>query len=117
LLLSFILSSFLQPNNKKLPMTTAPRPFKSFVFNCPKNTSTSDEYDASWWSESNSSIHWGNLVPLYRVVILSDAGSGKTYELETQARELAKQGRKSFFIRLEDLDADFENAFEVGDSA
>lgn len=97
-------------------MSATPVPLNRSFSTVPENTSTPDEYDASWWSEGEGSIHWANLLPLYRVVILSDAGSGKTYELEMQAVKLAQQGRNSFFIRLEDLDSDFENAFEVGDS-
>lgn len=60
---------------------------------------------------------WGDLLAQFRVVILAEAGAGKTYELMAAARKMAGEGRPAFFIRIEDIDADFENAFETGDAA
>jgi hypothetical protein len=57
---------------------------------------------------------WEQLFDEYRVVILAEAGAGKTYELEGAARRLQDQGKAAFFIRIEDLSEHFENAFEVG---
>lgn len=57
---------------------------------------------------------WGDLVDHRRVVVLADAGAGKTFELRAQAERLHGDGRAAFFIRIEDLEADFVNAFEVG---
>lgn len=112
---NFVVPSLQPSNNKKQPMSVISVPLNRTFTPVPEKTTA--EYDRSSLYEGGSSIHWAeDIIPLYRVVILSDAGSGKTYELETQAEKLALQGHKSFFIRLEDLDADFENAFEVGDS-
>lgn len=58
---------------------------------------------------------WGELRQEYRTVILADAGAGKTFEFKAEAERLDKNQRAAFFIRIEDIDADFGSAFEVGD--
>lgn len=57
---------------------------------------------------------WQNLLDEHRVIILADAGAGKTYELKSTAERLASAGHPSFFLRLEDIDDTFGTAFEVG---
>ncbi|MGL4713245.1 MAG: hypothetical protein ACRCWP_12035, partial [Shewanella sp.] len=57
---------------------------------------------------------WSDLEAEYRVVILADAGAGKTFEMHTQTEYAIEQGRAAFFIRIEDIDVNFEDAFEVG---
>ena len=47
-------------------------------------------------------------------VDLSEAGSGKTYEIRNIACTLRGQGKPAFFLRLEHIPRDFEDAFEVG---
>ncbi len=59
-------------------------------------------------------VDWGQLRVQYRAVILADAGAGKTFELKAEAERLLDRGRPAFFIRIEDIDAYFGNAFEVG---
>jgi hypothetical protein len=68
------------------------------------------------WSmlERGARIDWSALRDFYRVVILADAGAGKTFELRAEAERLAASGRAAFFIRIEDIDANFGAAFEVG---
>ena len=51
----------------------------------------------------------------YRCVILAEAGAGKTEELRQRARILASQGKPAFFIRIEDIETDYYQAFEVGE--
>lgn len=66
---------------------------------------------------------WGHVTPKtwddmdieFRCVILAEAGAGKTEELRQRAILLASQGRPAFFIRIEDIEADFYNAFEIGE--
>jgi hypothetical protein len=36
--------------------------------------------------------------------------------MQAHAKYLYGQGRASFFIRIEDIDTNFETAFEVGDN-
>lgn len=59
---------------------------------------------------------WEDLDYEYRCVILAEAGAGKTEELRQRSLEIAGQQKLSFFIRIEDIDADFWNSFEVGDA-
>ena len=65
---------------------------------------------------------WPELLKQPRVVILAEAGSGKTREMREQAKRLAAQGKFAFFVALESLDrealtgtmsADEERAFEA----
>nr|WP_321397495.1 hypothetical protein [uncultured Desulfobacter sp.] len=57
---------------------------------------------------------WGDIESDFRCVILAEAGAGKTEELRHRANVLEVQGKRSFFIRIEDIEVDFYNAFEIG---
>jgi hypothetical protein len=57
---------------------------------------------------------WPDLIKEYRLIILSEAGSGKTAEIRNVAGSLREQGKPAFFLRLEYIPRDFEDAFEVG---
>lgn len=59
-------------------------------------------------------MQWADLVDEYRVVILSEAGSGKTTEIKNRALQLKQEGKYAFFLMLEHIPNDFENAFEIG---
>jgi len=72
-----------------------------------------DWLDVIWGSKPNA---WDDLETKYRVIILADAGAGKTYETQNRAIYIRNQERNAFFIRIEDVDAHFEDAFEVGSS-
>ena len=73
--------------------------------------------------ELENSINWGlgktesweSLFNEYRCVILAEAGAGKTVEFQKKAQQLSSEGKPSFFIRIEDIDRNFYEAFEVGD--
>lgn len=58
---------------------------------------------------------WDDIDREFRCVILAEAGAGKTEEFRQRASVLARQGKPSFFIRIEDIEADFYKAFEVGE--
>jgi hypothetical protein len=60
------------------------------------------------------SLCWPTLIKEYRLIILSEAGSGKTAEIHNMARTLREQGNPAFFLRLESIPRDFEVSFEVG---
>ena len=59
-------------------------------------------------------LRWPDLIKEYRLIILSEAGSGKTAEIRNVAHMLREQGKPAFFLRLEHIPRDFEDAFEVG---
>lgn len=58
---------------------------------------------------------WDDLDREIRCVILAEAGAGKTEELRHRASLLAGQGKPSFFIRIEDIETNFYEAFEIGE--
>ena len=75
----------------------------------------SDDMDSSWiLGLGETALRWPNLVNEYRLIILSEAGSGKTAEIHNIALTLRKQKKQAFFLRLEHIPSDFEAAFEVG---
>ncbi|MFH1999762.1 MAG: hypothetical protein ABIK28_08780, partial [Planctomycetota bacterium] len=58
---------------------------------------------------------WEDMDREFRCVILAEAGAGKTEELRQHASVLASIGKPAFFIRIEDIEADFYKAFEIGE--
>ena len=47
---------------------------------------------------------WKEVLACSRVVLLAEAGSGKTWEMEEQVKQLRSEGQASFFLPLESLD-------------
>jgi len=62
----------------------------------------------------SDALCWPDLLAEPRVVLLSEAGSGKTEEIRNIARQLRKEGRAAFFLRIEHVVDDFEACFEEG---
>ncbi len=61
-------------------------------------------------------IDWDNILEHKRVVIIAEAGSGKTHELLYRAKGLHEDGKSAFFMRLEYFKSGFETAFQnLGD--
>ncbi|MGI2094540.1 hypothetical protein ACRN96_18385 [Shewanella oncorhynchi] len=71
------------------------------------------EQSLNWGGGKTES--WDSLLCEYRCVVLAEAGAGKTIEFREKATLLASEGKPSFFIRVEDIDRQFYDAFEVGD--
>jgi hypothetical protein len=76
--------------------------------------SDNDDADISSAFRAGECIPWLSLIKEYRLIILSEAGSGKTSEIRNVARTLREQGKAAFFLHLEHIPRDFEDAFEVG---
>lgn len=57
----------------------------------------------SGW-EHGDGISWNEILESERVVVLAEAGSGKTRELQTQVKVLNDQEKPAFFIPIETLD-------------
>ena len=74
----------------------------------------SDDVDLSQAFYDRSQLAWDDLVKGHRTVILSEAGSGKTEEIRQAALKLRAEGKVAFFLRLEHIPDDFDEAFEVG---
>ncbi len=78
---------------------------------------SSEALDEAWLLHlGGERVQWGELQGQERVVLLADAGAGKTFELRAEAERLIERGHAAFFIRIEDIDEDFGAAFEVGDA-
>jgi hypothetical protein len=60
---------------------------------------------------------WDDLLELPRVIILAEAGAGKTWEIEATTKKLRAEGKKAFFFRLEHLASEFASSFEIGEKA
>ncbi|MCM5555333.1 NACHT domain-containing NTPase [Pleomorphomonas sp. NRK KF1] len=73
-----------------------------------------DDIDMGRAFQVGDRITWAKLITRYRVVILSEAGSGKTREIRHTTQMLRKQGKAAFFLRLEHVAHNFEDAFEEG---
>ena len=59
-------------------------------------------------------LRWPELLKEPRVVLLSEAGSGKTEEIRHVCRDLRERKSHAFFLRIEHLVKDFEASFEEG---
>lgn len=73
-----------------------------------------DDVDVTQLRGQRDALRWPNLLSEYRVILLSEAGSGKTEEVRNIARELRQEGKPAFFVRIEHVSQDFEDAFEEG---
>ena len=80
----------------------------------PRSEDASDEQEIFAILAYQGFKSWPEIDQEYRSIILAEAGAGKTFEMLARAKCLADQGHSAFFIRIEDIDGDFEQAFEVG---
>jgi hypothetical protein len=64
---------------------------------------------------AGAEIGWDAMLEKQRVIILSEAGSGKTEEIKQAAIRLENAEKPAFFLRLENIPDGLEDAFEVGD--
>ncbi len=64
----------------------------------------------------DKAIGWDQLLVEYRLVLLAEAGAGKTAEIRAAARRLRREGQFGFFLRIEHIADHFEESFEVGDA-
>ena len=55
-------------------------------------------------SDYGFGIGWPKLLEYRRLILLAEAGAGKTAEMRQQAKRLAEEGRFAFFVELESLD-------------
>lgn len=69
-----------------------------------KRPSVDGTFELAWAEHFNESgISWDELLQSRRVLIVSEAGAGKTYECESKARELFARGEPAFFLSLENV--------------
>lgn len=66
------------------------------------------------WSR-DSQPGWSELLQMPRVVVLAEAGTGKSEEFKETARRLRSEGKAAFFCAIEELVTEgIERAFDVG---
>lgn len=75
---------------------------------------SNDDVDLTRLLGHRDALRWPQLLNEYRVILLSEAGSGKTEEVRNIARDLRENGKPAFFVRIEHVCQDFEDAFEEG---
>ncbi|WP_421416900.1 hypothetical protein [Agrobacterium tumefaciens] len=78
----------------------------------PIGDNLTDELDLQRRKGSGASTTWAELSAEMRVVVLAEAGAGKTWEIRNLAESLRAEGKVAFFIRLELLAEHFDLAFE-----
>ena len=60
---------------------------------------------------------WPELLELSRVVVLAEAGTGKTDEFKAKATKLRAEGKAAFFCAIEELaDIGIEEAISIGNA-
>jgi len=74
----------------------------------------SDDTDLSSQFGRRGNLLWSDLLNHHRVVLLSEAGSGKTAEIRNATRRLRAEGKTAFFLRIENVMTQLEDAFEEG---
>ncbi|MBK5356072.1 hypothetical protein JFU37_26730 [Pseudomonas sp. TH41] len=73
-----------------------------------------DDSDLSAAPARSGVLQWSDLLSHHRVIVLSEAGSGKTAEIRNVARQLRAEGKSAFFLRIEYVRELLEGAFEEG---
>jgi NACHT domain. len=63
------------------------------------------DYEHWYRLASGDKLSWSDLLKKRLVVILGEAGIGKTFEFQNQAKILAADGQPAFFLSLNQLDA------------
>ena len=58
---------------------------------------------------------WAELIAEPRVIMLAEAGSGKTEEIRHVCQRQRADGKQAFFLRIEHIVEDFDTCFEEGD--
>ena len=76
---------------------------RRFEYVNPANTQTSEDTQTSLAGQRRPAVGWLELLQHRRVVLLAEAGSGKTREMREQARRLQADGHAAFFVALESL--------------
>lgn len=80
----------------------------------PLNADLSDDVDLSGRHQSRGELHWIDLFNHHRVILVSEAGSGQTAEIQNVTRQLRSAGKNAFFLRIQNVCPDLEDAIEEG---
>jgi len=96
------MSDFIDLDRHFHPLPTAPKDDGTPVFR-------------SLWPSSDD-VGWPEMLEHRIVILLAEAGAGKTAEMRQAAIRVRREGKAAFFLRLEHVAAGFTAAFEIGDA-
>ncbi len=68
-------------------------------------------------AEPGNGFGWAEILSAERVVVLAEAGSGKTREMQAQAERLTSEGRTAFFMPIEALEKIAVRDYLVGEES
>jgi type II secretory pathway predicted ATPase ExeA len=78
----------------------------------PVDADVSDDLDLSGRHSRHGNLHWADLLGHQRVILLSEAGSGKTAEIRNVTRQLRSEGKNAFFLLIENVSLGWEDSIE-----
>ncbi|WP_404379498.1 hypothetical protein [Caenispirillum salinarum] len=89
---------------------------RSFVPHRPADERETAAFQSYFRAREHGPLDWPRLLEHGRVVVLGEAGSGKTCEFQAQTNRLRESGRTAFFLRVEQLaDTGVEGALDPSD--
>ena len=91
-----------QSKIEQLPFVELNRRFRKLEEDAKSEDAALASYTAGFFGR-DSSYNWDDLLKEFRVVILGEPGSGKTWELRERVKILVARGEFAFFIRLDQL--------------
>lgn len=66
---------------------------------------------------SSKPQRWHEIEEAYRVLMIAEPGAAQTFEAQARARRIKACSHHAVFIRIEKIDSNFDQAFEVGTAA
>lgn len=70
-----------------------------------QSASPRDDFLNGYHAQRTGALDWPQLLESRRILLIAEAGAGKTHECREQARKLFEQGEPAFFLRLEEVAA------------
>lgn len=70
-----------------------------------QSASPRDDVLSGYHARRTGALDWPQLLESRRILLIAEAGAGKTHECREQARKLFEQGEAAFFLRLEEVAA------------
>ena len=80
----------------------------------PAGLKLQDEDDIRRAVGLTATLRWDDLISRHRVVILAEPGAGKTREIQIAASRLRADKRAAFYLKLEHVAQNLEQAFDIG---
>jgi len=80
---------------------------RTFLERAPEEAMGSDDFSTNYrrFSERGTHLTWDQVLQSSRVLLVAEAGAGKSYECEQRATSMFERGEAAFYLRLENLPA------------